>query len=256
MHHWQIVPEIAGCSAGLRIASTQAMDAVDQGRHFVVEGESGSGRRLLARSAWLRRVPDVRSLFTLDCRILGDNADDVLFGRRDGSEFRCGRLNFAQGVLLLHAETLPRATQQRLAQLLERYCCRPPGEGLQVVLTSAPAALDEELTAVLLRVHLPPLRERMEDLRTIANSFLRAASPYEAVRCSQALLDRFRHYEWPGNIAELRAVLRRMLLLSHNGLLDVGHLDELTMRDGSGLDWMLPVYATIDVHTAANRSLL
>ena len=69
MRDWQVIPEIVGSNAILRMAAMQAIDAVEQGRHFVVEGEAGSGRRLLARSAWCRRSPGARSLFTLDCRM-------------------------------------------------------------------------------------------------------------------------------------------------------------------------------------------
>ena len=67
----------------LRMAAMQAVDAVELGRHFVVEGEAGSGRRLLARSAWCRRSPGARSLFTLDCRMFhSDGAEALLFGER------------------------------------------------------------------------------------------------------------------------------------------------------------------------------
>jgi hypothetical protein len=49
------------------MAALQAVDAIEQGRHLVVEGEPGSGRRLLARSAWCRRSPGrgAGSLLTL-----------------------------------------------------------------------------------------------------------------------------------------------------------------------------------------------
>ena len=71
MKDWQIIPEMVGCNASLRMAAIQAVDAVEQGRHLAVEGEPGTGRRLLARSAWGRRSPGTASLFTLDCRIFG-----------------------------------------------------------------------------------------------------------------------------------------------------------------------------------------
>ena len=92
-------------------------------------------------------------------------------------------------------------------------------------------SLHPDLAALLLRIRVPALRERVEDIRAIAESFLHNASPFERIRCSQALIDRFCSYDWPGNVAELRSVLRRLLMERHNGLLDVRHLADLLCRD-------------------------
>ena len=119
------------------------------------------------------------------------------------------------GLLLLHAESLPLKTQERLAQSLGKYLMYPRGEAIQLLMTCAPSlhaplSLHPELAAMLMRVRMPALRERVEDIRAIADAFLRNASPLGTVRCSQALIDKFCSYNWPGNITELRAVLRRL----------------------------------------------
>lgn len=245
MKDWQVIPEIVGCNATLRMAAMQAIDAVELARHFVVEGEPGSGRRLLARSAWCRRGPGARSLFTVDCRMFqNDSADTLLFGERSSSGphamIHLGKFNLAAGggLLLLHAEFLPLGTQGRLARLLDQCRCRPRNESIQVLMTCTPALhaplpLHPELAGQLLRVRVPALRERLEDIRPIAEAFLRNASPFERIRCSQALIDRFCEYDWPGNVTELRSVLRRLLLEPHNGLLDVRLLADLMYRDES-----------------------
>jgi DNA-binding NtrC family response regulator len=244
MKNWHIIPEIVGCNASLRMAAMQAVDAVEQGRHFVVEGESGSGRRLLARSAWCRRSPGARSLFTLDCGVLrSDGAESILFGRRPSaghSKTQTGKLNLAAGggLLLLHAESLPFKTQGHLAQVLGESLFCPPDESTQLLMTctpseQAPVSLHPELASLLLRIRVPALRERIEDIRSLAESFLHGALPFDRVRCSQALIDRFCAYDWPGNVTELRTVLRRLLLEPHNGLLDVRHLADLMCRDNT-----------------------
>lgn len=243
MKGWQIIPEIAGCNATLRLAAIQAVDAVEQGRHFVVEGEAGSGRRLLARSAWCRRSPGARSLFTLDCRIFGDDSvDALLFGERSinspHANIHLGKLGLAMGggLLLLHAEFLPLKTQLRLAQTLENHLFRSRGEGVQLLLTTTPTldasrTMHPALAGMLMRIRVPALRERVEDIRAVAEALLRNASPFDTIRCSQALIGRFCNYDWPGNITELRSVLRRLLLQPHGGLLDVSHLDDLICSD-------------------------
>ena len=86
---------------------------------------------------------------------------------------------------------------------------------------------------MLMRVRVPALRERLEDIRAVAEALLRNASPFDTIRCSQALIDRFCNYEWHRNITELRSVLRRLLLQPHGGLLDVCHLDDLISSDES-----------------------
>jgi len=242
MRDWHIIPEIVGCNATLRMAAMQAVDAVEQGRHFLVEGEAGSGRRLLARSAWCRRSPGARSLFTLDCRMFpSGGAEALLFGEHPSSDATTThlgkpRLAAGGGLLLLHAEFLALKTQGRLAQALGQSLLLPPGESVQLLMTCtppahAPLALHSDLAGLLLRVRVPALRERVEDIRAIAESLLRDASPLERIRCSQALIDRFCGYDWPGNVAELRSVLRHLLLEPHNGLLDLRHLANLMCRD-------------------------
>jgi DNA-binding NtrC family response regulator len=178
-----------------------------------------------------------------------DGAEMLLFGERcttgTHSVIQLGKLHLAEGggLLLLHGEFLPLKTQRRLAQTLEKRLFRPRGEGIQLLLTTnpalhAPLSLHPDLAGMLRRVRVPALRERVEDLRALAEAFLRNTSPFEKIRCSQALIDRFCAYEWPGNVTELRSVLRRLLLQPHTGLLDVRHLAELIYRDESCLGFM------------------
>ncbi len=239
MDHWKLIPEIIGRNARLRIAAMQTVDAVDQGRHFVVEGESGSGRRLLARSAWCHRSPGARSIFTLDCRLFrSEGAEALLFGEpSSGSSagIRLGKLTLPAGggLLLLHAECLSHKVQGRLASAFGRFPGAPRREGIQLMLTCAPqfdSDLHPDLAALLLRVRVPALRERVEDIGALVEAFLHNASPFESLRCSQALIDKFCGYDWPGNITELRSALRHLLLEPHSGLLDVRHLAGLICR--------------------------
>jgi two-component system response regulator AtoC/two-component system response regulator HupR/HoxA len=237
----------------------QTADALEQGGHVVIEGETGSGRRLLARSTWQRRTPGARSLFTLDCHMFGGaTAEELLFGDHSGSNNRFAlnperfHLAMSGGLLLLHAEKLSVRAQTRLAQAIDPLLSRPRGTGMQMIVTCTPQPagalpLYPGLANILLPVRMPPLRERIEDIRPIAESFLRNASPFERVHCSQALIDKFCAYQWPGNVTELRSVLRRLLLEAHHGLLDVRHVADLMCRDATCFALMQGVHSTMEM---------
>lgn len=243
--NWQMVPETVGTNAKLRMAVIQAMRAVEEGRHFLVEGEAGSGRRLLARRAWAQHAPGVCTLFTLDCRVFcASDTELLLFGERqihDGhTTIQLGRLNLAAGggLLLLHVESLPARTQLRLAAALTETARRTRAESFQLMLTADNTTvkanwLEPELAAMLLPIHVPPLRERVEDIPALCEAFLRTMAPFDAVVCSPALLARFSNYAWPGNVAELRSVLRQLMLEPHGRQLDVKHLKHLNRDRGS-----------------------
>jgi DNA-binding NtrC family response regulator len=235
MNEWQVIPEIVGCNAALRRAALKAMETVEAGHPLLIEGETGTGRRPLARCAWARRKPGPRALFTLDCRLFGSEAtEEALLGATaaTGAPIHSG---IKGGVLLLHVEELAHKTQERLLRLIEAQRKRSSG-GLQLLMTCAPEDISHEallpaLPGLVQTVRVPALRERIEDIRPITESFLRNASPFERVRCSQAMFEKFCGFDWPGNVTQLRAVLRRMMTLPHGGLLDVGLLAELMFRD-------------------------
>jgi len=262
MNDWQVIPEIVGSNLSLRMAAMRTIDAVEHGQHLVIEGEPGSGRRLMARSAWHHRRPAARSLFTLDCRMFrGDAAEELLFGERSTggspSNIRLGKLNLVAGggLLLLHVEELSLELQSRLARSVNQYLRQPPHTGVQLLMTCAPSlevrlSLHSDLSAMLLRVRIPALRERVEDIRAIAEAFLRVASPFERIRCSQALIDRFRRYDWPGNITELRSVMRRLSLERHGGLLDVRHLADAMYRNENSFTLLQGPYGPFPIETS------
>ncbi len=268
MNEWQIIPEIVGCNAALRRAALKAMETIETGHSLLIEGAPGTGRRLLARCAWARRKPGPRSLFTLDCRLFGSEAtEEALLGATAAMGTTRPQIHAKVngGVLLLHVEELKHQTQERLLRLIEAQ--RRRNGGVQVLMTCATEEDAREpllpaLSGLVQKVRVPSLCERIEDIRPITEGFLRNASPFERVRCSQAMYEKFCSYDWPGNVTQLRSVLRRLLMLPHGGLLDVGLLAELMFRDDTCyalLQGMPPVSQMPGVHVlppaADGRSL-
>jgi len=269
MRHWQINPEIVGRSSSLRRAVIQAIDAVEQGCHLLIEGEAGSGRRLLARSAWARCTPQDRCLLTVDCQMFGNAAvEALLFGGPSAPRGIHGeellQIPLTGGLLLLRGEAMLRNTQLRLAAALRAASQRPPHARLQIVMICEPLpdacdTIDRALANNMVRVCVPALRDRSDDIPAIVESFLHNVSPYERMRCSHALMERFRTYSWPGNVTELRTVLRRLMLQPHSGILDVRHLADMTLCDESCfalLHDMTPAPGTAPmIDVPLNRSL-
>ena len=241
MEQWQITPEIAGRNPMLRHAIVQAMDAVRQGQHLLIEGEGGSGRRLLARSAWARHGRGESTMLTVDCQMFGAQAvESLLFGEasRRSHIHESLTVPLSGGLLLVRAEALPPHTQHRLGAALRRNAIVEGPLRLQVILVSTalpPSAADLALTPGMVRVWIPPLRQRPEDIPTLVEFFLHQISPYHKVRCSNELMERLCAYSWPDNVAELRTVLRRLLMQAHRNFLDVEHLISLASQDGRGL---------------------
>jgi two-component system nitrogen regulation response regulator GlnG len=76
------------------------------------------------------------------------------------------------------------------------------------------------------RIAVPPLRQRPEDIILLAEHFLRQFAGNRRARLTPASLARLQRYGWPGNVRELRNVLERACLVGHGDIIDVGELQE------------------------------
>ena len=151
-----------------------------------------------------------------------------------------GRLASAQGgtLLLEDIEALALPVQEQIARVLDDKQFRPTGSDspmpLQVRIIASTHADLNTLASTgrfhpgLLRhlkldvVHVPPLRDRLEDVATLAEQFLTECAVREgqAVRkMSTEALDRLRHYHWPENCRELHNVISRCCSLTNNGVI-------------------------------------
>ncbi len=119
----------------------------------------------------------------------------------------------------------------------------------------------------VVRIHLPPLRERDEDILLLARHFVREFARKFQKRFTDlapAAQQPFLAYRWPGNVRELRNVIERVVLLEDDALIEVGHLPpELLGRQVAGDEAIpLPTLAQIEADhigevlrlTAGNKS--
>lgn len=240
-----------GTSRGIRGLRDDAIQALATDSPVLIQGETGTGKGVLAR--WLHGNGQRReeSFVDLSCAGLSrELLDSELFGHARGAftgavQEKDGLLQLAhQGVLFLDEigdMSLP--IQGKVLKVLEEKRFRRLGElrELRVDLQLIAAThrdlsrhhqdgefrsdLYYRISTIPLRV--PPLRERGDDLEPLVQDLLRRLATdlkRGDVEATPSALSRLREHSWPGNIRELRNVLERAVLASGGGLLEADDL--------------------------------
>jgi two-component system nitrogen regulation response regulator NtrX len=218
LEHLERDTEIVGKSAAAALLRREVEIAAGTDAPVLILGEPGSGRETVARRIHAAgRDPDAPFVTVSAATVGAQGAEAVLFGAAaDG-----GRLALAEGGTLFveDGELLDRASQLRLADWL---ASRARGEGAPRVILAAgpsPAALAPELLAAVdvVRIRVPPLRERREDIPPLVERQMqRLAKEYgrPAKALDATALAALAAYGWPGNVQELNNLVERLLLLA------------------------------------------
>jgi len=215
---------------------TAAADAT-----VLILGETGTGKELLAR-AFHRRSERPGRMVSINCSAVPENLiDSELFGYVRGAFTGAegekeGLFRAAdRGTLFLdEVGSIPLQVQYRLLRVLQEGLVRPVGSDREVavdvrVIAATSVRLDEavaddDFRADLLyrldviRVVVPPLRDRPEDILFLFGHFLRRLSEHHGLprpELEDSFLDAFQTYSWPGNVRELENLTERLLLTHH-----------------------------------------
>jgi transcriptional regulator with PAS, ATPase and Fis domain len=212
-----------------------------------LQGESGTGKEVIARFIH-RQSPRWRGPFTaINCAALPEQLlESELFGFERGAftgaqQAKPGQIELASGgVLFLDevTEMTPAAQAKFLRVLQDRAFLRlggtRPVQANVRVIAATNRNLDEAVAQGAFRadlyyrlnvfdIHIPPLRERREDILPLAAGFLREFSGGTAELTREAM-EALRGHDWPGNVRELRNVLERALIMCDGPLIDAEHL--------------------------------
>jgi DNA-binding NtrC family response regulator len=203
----------------------------------LVEGETGTGKELVARALHDASARRPRPFVAVDCGALPEALlDSELFGHVKGAFTgaaapRAGLFARADGGTLFLDELgrIPPSVQARLLRVLEERVVRPLGADREKpvdvrVVAASRDDLDAEVAAGrfradllyrlgVVRVRLPPLRARREDLPGLVAELLRRRG-LDAARPAGAGMDRLHAHGWPGNVRELRNVIDRAVALA------------------------------------------
>jgi DNA-binding NtrC family response regulator len=217
----------------------------------LITGETGTGKELLARAIHQLSGRNNGPLVAFSCANLPETlVEDELFGHEKGAftgaiMSRCGRVEAADhGTLFLdEIGDLGIGLQPKLLRVLqERRFERLGGNKTINVNLRLICATNRNLGEMVqqgkfredlyyrlnvVQLHLPPLRERRDDIPLLAQQFLeKAAYQFQkaARNFSQAALETLEDYNWPGNVRELENVVQRGVALSDGGIVDVCNL--------------------------------
>jgi hydrogenase-4 transcriptional activator len=225
----------------------------------LITGESGTGKELVARAIHVGSHRASAMFLPYNCTTAGrDLADSQLFGHRRGSftgavSDQPGLVRSAAGGTLFLDEIgdLALDVQPKLLRFLEQQEILPIGEtrpqrvdvrvlaatNADLELRVAEGKFREDLYYRLsvIRIHVPPLRERREEIPLLSTYFLREASERLGkpdVHLSSEALDAFAQYWWPGNVRQLKNEIQRAVALSAaGGTIEAEHLSpEITIR--------------------------
>jgi two-component system nitrogen regulation response regulator NtrX len=204
-------------------------------------GETGTGKELVARAVHERSARRERPFVTVNCAAVPTELiESELFGHEKGAftgaaARHLGKFEQAHGGTLFLDEVgdMPAAMQAKLLRLLqEGELERVGGERPVVVNTRVIVATHRDLDLLVQQgvfredlyhrifvfpIVMPPLRERPEDIRVLAEHFSRLVADQNAWRprgFAPEAIDELLRYAWPGNVRELRNIVERLLLLT------------------------------------------
>ena len=217
----------------------------------LIEGETGTGKELFAEEIHRHSPRKDGPFVVFDCGAVPDELiESALFGHVRGAftgaiTDRPGAFEEADGGTLFLDEVgeLAPGVQPALLRALDKQSVRPVGgtsysrASVRVV-----AATNRNLRAeiagrrfredlyyrlAVVRMLVPPLRERPDDIPLLVEHFIKQFRPDSAMAISPADLDRLRRHNWYGNVRELRNVIERACALSHGDRLEIDEaLDE------------------------------
>jgi PAS domain S-box-containing protein len=229
----------------------------------LIEGPSGSGKELLARAIHNLSQRSKRPYVVVNCGTLPTNLfESELFGYKRGAftdarTDKPGRITAAEGGTIFFDEIgdLPLETQVKLLRLLQEREYHPLGSvdtrhadvrivaatnrDLSTLVSQGRFRDDLYFRLAVVRLDIPPLRDRREDIPYLVDHFIRRFNAKQDKRIqgvTPALMEVLMRHDFPGNVRELENIIEYGFVLCRNGHLDIRHLP-----DGLRSRWSSPL---------------
>jgi two-component system response regulator GlrR len=238
---------IIGKSEGMKRVLEQVSQAAETDSNVHIEGESGTGKELIAKSLHLSGPRKKGPFVAINCAAIPENLlESELFGYKKGAF--SGAFNDKKGLFVqAHSGSffmdeiseMPLAMQSKLLRVLEEREVFPLGGSQTIkvdtrIITASNKNLEQEVDAKnfredlyyrihVIRIQLPPLRERRDDIPLLAKHFLKKYSTEMGKNIvgitTQALQKLLRH-NWPGNVRELENTIESAVALAGGNQID------------------------------------
>lgn len=254
--------ELIGTSAGLNQAMALVKQVAKTDATVLVTGETGTGKELIARAIHQLSPRKDKTLVKLNCATIPENlAESELFGHEKGAftgaiARKIGRFELANGGTLFLDEIgeLPLDIQAKLLRVLqEGEFERVGGNQTYRCNVRVIAATHRDLAQFsqqgkfrsdlfyrlnVFPIHLPPLRERKEDIPFLVKHFIdKYAAKFgkKITSIPDRMMADLQIYAWPGNIRELQHIIERAVILSnHTQLASVDCINPIALNSNAG----------------------
>jgi DNA-binding NtrC family response regulator len=253
---------IIGASAAIRALLEKVAKVAIRDTSVLITGESGTGKELIAQAVHHNSKRRDHRFVALNCGAMPENIlESELFGYRKGAftgamENRKGLLEAANGGTLFLDEVgnLPLNMQKTLLRFLQEQEFRRLGDTSPTkvdvrIISATNSDLSAEVAEGSFRedlfyrlnvinIHLPPLRDRKEDIPLLTTHFIRKQNikfGTEFKGLTPEAMEAFRNYEWPGNIRQLCNVIEAAMTISSGNYIGLPELSQLIETGHAGL---------------------
>jgi DNA-binding NtrC family response regulator len=240
-----------GVSEEARILATRAEQLAGSNLALIIEGETGVGKSLAARMIHNFSARSGNPFVTVDMGAIAESlAESELFGHDKGAftgadKRRCGLIESARGgtIFIDEIENMSPGLQAKMLRMVDEKIIQPVGSSRPLsvdvrIIAASNKCIRDLVAAGKFRedlyfrlgefiITIPPLKNRKEDILYIANKFLDeiGSDIGRKIHLSESAIAKLIMHDWPGNIRELRNVIRRAVVLANSETIESGDID-------------------------------
>lgn len=218
----------------------------------LIQGESGTGKELIADAIQRHSMVADKPYLKINCGALTESVlESEIFGHEKGSftgaiDLKMGLFEVAdEGTVFLdEINSMPQSLQVKLLRVLQQQTFFRVGGTKEIkvnirIMAATNTNIEEEVASGtfredlyyrlnIVRVNIPPLRERKDDLSLLVDHFIKKYCPSHKLHISFETTQKIQAYNWPGNIRELENVIHRAIITSPDNNLLIGRLGDFS----------------------------
>ncbi|GAK55905.1 proprionate catabolism activator, Fis family [Candidatus Vecturithrix granuli] len=274
--------DIVGQSAAITPVKEEARDYAQIDLPILISGETGTGKELFAQAIHNASPRRNRPFVAFNCATLPENLlESELFGYVEGAftgarkQGRAGLFEQAHGgtIFLDEIGEIPKGIQAKLLRVLQEKKIRKLGDDritpvdVRIIVATnqnLSQSVDDKIFREdlyyrinVLNIHLPPLRDRREDIPLLVNFFIQKYSQkvnHIVKGISQEGIEMLKHYSWPGNIRQLENVVERLMVRTRERYILPGLIQDV-MQSLRGYLPEIPSAPVFQAGFSQNRTL-